>query len=178
MLSLLDEIIIKPFILKIIISIRTTMNDVAAFRTSSWPILPLASVKPFNAASNEANTLIVTASALDDFAWRIHSTKWPKICSRCLFATRGNIRPNNVTDESMTATPRGRGPGNSSCYKRSELEYANNQRADGIKCFTVYLPQLKVYINSKDRVPKHQNQQRYWITAEEIENIYYRVSNH
>ena len=90
------------------------MSDAAAFFTSSGPKEALASVRPFSPERRAANTFRVTASALDDLAAFMQSLKCSNICTLCLLATFGNTQPNRNTDESMTATPNGSGPGEES----------------------------------------------------------------
>lgn len=57
------------------------------------------------------------ASAVDaplafaPWACRMCSEKCCSICSRCLRATRGKMRPKTEMDRSTTETPRGSGPG-------------------------------------------------------------------
>ncbi|CAN8009032.1 unnamed protein product [Ixodes pacificus] len=66
------------------------------------------------ALSSAVKMLIWTASWRVALLCRTHSEKWSSIWSRCLNATWGKTRPYRTTDMSITATPRGSGPGNAS----------------------------------------------------------------
>ena len=66
-----------------------------------------------NALRNAVKIFIVIAWALAALAFLMQVAKWLSSWLRCFCAICGNTWPNNLIEASMTATPRGRGPGDS-----------------------------------------------------------------
>lgn len=71
----------------------------------------LATVDTFRAARKAVKMLIWMACWRADLACLMHSLKWASSCCRCFWATEGKALPKRAMEESITATPRGRGPG-------------------------------------------------------------------
>ena len=85
-------------------------------------------VRTLSALKKAVNMFIVIAWALAALAFLIHVVKWLSNWFLCFWAMCGKICPNNLMDASITATPRGKGPGGSNDWKEHKKKQLNKTK--------------------------------------------------